>query len=145
MSNPMDDRKPPITLRLLTLFSFLLGIYLVANGLAIRLFGWNPIVALPGATWLDPCHIFSKGFDQWIIIKPEALAWPAIVLGAGLSGAIWGIWLHRQWGYGATILINVVSLMFIGPATLFALCNLACLAAPTTRAWVQEADSPDEG
>ncbi len=145
MSNPMDDRKPPITLRLLTLFSFLLGIYLVTNGLAVRLFGWNPIVVIPGASWLDPCHLFTKGFDQWVVLKPEALAWPAIVLGAGLSGAIWGIWLHRQWGYGAAILINVVSLMFIGPATLLALCNLACLAAPATRAWVQEADPPDEG
>jgi len=43
----MDDRKPPLTLRLLTLSSFLLGIYLALNGLAIRLFGWDPIVMLP--------------------------------------------------------------------------------------------------
>jgi hypothetical protein len=141
----MNHRKPPITLRLLTLFSFLLGIYLVANGLAIRIFGWNPIVALPGASWLDPCHVFSKGFDQWVIIKPEALAWPAVVLGASLSGAIWGIWLQRKWGYGAAILINAISLMVFGPATLFAFCNLTCLAAPATRAWTQEADSLDEG
>ena len=145
MSNPMDDRKPPITLRLLTLFSFLLGVYLVINGLAVRLFGWNPIVVISGASWLDPCHIFTEGFDQWITIKPEALAWPAVVLGAGLSGAIWGVWLHKQWGYGAAILINVVSLMFIGPATLLALCNLACLAAPATRAWVREPELPDAG
>ncbi len=141
----MDERKPPITLRLLTLSSLLLGIYLAVNGLAIRLFGWDPIVMLPGASWLDPFHLFSKGFDQWIIITPEVLAWPTIVLGAGLSGAIWGIWLHRQWGYGAAILINVLSLMFFGPATLLALCNLACIAAPATRAWVQEAVTPDDG
>lgn len=141
----MTDRKPPITLRLLTLSSLLLGIYLAVNGLAIRLFGWDPIVMLPGASWLDPFHLFSKGFDQWIIITPEVLAWPTIVLGAGLSGAIWGIWLHRQWGYGAAILINVLSLMFFGPATLLALCNLACIAAPATRAWVQEAVTPDDG
>lgn len=140
----MDDRKPPITLRLLTLFSFLLGIYLVANGLAIRLFGWDPIVMLPVTSWLDPFHLFSKGFDQWVFLTPEALAWPAVVLGAGLSGAIWGIWLHRQWGYGAAILINVFSLMFIGPATLLALGNLACMAAPATRDWAQDAVSPDE-
>jgi hypothetical protein len=141
----MDDLKPPITLRLLTLFSALLGIYLVVNGLAIRLFGWDPIVILPGASWLDPFHIFSKGFDQWLILSPEALAWPTVVLGAGLSGAIWGIWLHKQWGYGAAIVINVLSLMFFGPATLFVLCNLACIAAPATRSWVQEAESPYEG
>ncbi len=140
----MDDRKPPITLRLLTLFSFLLGTYLAVNGLAIRLFGWNPIVMLPGASWLDPFHIFTKGFTQWIFLSPDALAWPAVVLGAGLSGAIWGIWLHRQWGYGAAILINVLSLMFVGPATLFALGNLACIAAPATRAWVHEEVSPDD-
>jgi len=141
----MDDLKPPITLRLLTLFSALLGIYLVVNGLAIRLFGWDPIVILPGASWLDPFHIFSKGFDQWLILSPEALAWPTVVLGTGLSGAIWGIWLHKQWGYGAAIVINVLSLIFVGPATLFALCNLACITAPATRSWVQEAESPDEG
>ena len=141
----MDDRKPPITLRLLTLFSFLLGIYLAVNGLAIRLFGWDPIAMLPETSWLDPFHLFSKGFTQWIILSPEALAWPTIVLGAGLSGAVWGIWLHRRWGYGAAILINVLSLMFFGPATLLALCNLACIAAPATRAWVQEAESPDAG
>ncbi|MCK5317573.1 MAG: hypothetical protein KAJ55_06640 [Anaerolineales bacterium] len=141
----MDDRKPPITLRLLTLFSFLLGIYLAVNGLAIRLFSWDPIAMLPGTSWLDPFHLFSKGFTQWIILSPEALAWPTIVLGAGLSGAVWGIWLHRRWGYGAAILINVLSLMFFGPATLLALCNLACIAAPATRAWVQEAESPDAG
>jgi hypothetical protein len=141
----MDDRKPPIMLRLLTLFSALLGIYLIVNGLAIRLFGWDPIVILPGASWLDPFHIFSEGIDQWLILSPEALAWPAVVLGAGLSGAVWGIWLHKQWGYGAAIVINVLSLIFFGPATLIALCNLACIAAPTTRSWVQEAESPDEG
>ena len=141
----MDDLKPPITLRLLTLFSALLGIYLVVNGLAIRLFGWDPIVILPGASWLDPFHIFSKGFDQWLILSPEALAWPTVVLGTGLSGAIWGIWLHKQWGYGAAIVINVLSLIFVGPATLFALCNLACITAPATRSRVQEAESPDEG
>ncbi len=141
----MDDREPPITLRLLTLFSFLLGIYLAVNGLAIRLFSWDPIAMLPGTSWLDPFHLFSKGFTQWIILSPETLAWPTIVLGAGLSGAVWGIWLHRRWGYGAAILINVLSLMFFGPATLLALCNLACIAAPATRAWVQEAESPDAG
>lgn len=141
----MDDHKPPITLRLLTLSSFLLGIYLTINGLAIRLFGWDPIVMLPGTSWLDPFHLFSNGFDQWIILTPGALAWPMIVLGAGLSGAIWGIWLHRKWGYGAAILINVLSLMFIGPATLLALCNLVCIAVPATRAWVQETESPDAG
>lgn len=141
----MDDRKPPITLRLLTLSSFILGIYLTVNGLALRLFGWDPIVMLPGTSWLDPFHLFTKGFEKWVFLSPEALAWPAVVLGAGLSGAIWGIWLHKRWGYGTAILINVVSLMFAGPATLFALCNLACIAAPATRAWVQEAVSPDEG
>ncbi len=141
----MDDRKPPITLRLLTLCSFLLGVYLAINGLAIRLFGWDPIVMLPGTTWLDPFRLFSSGFDLWITLSPEALAWPAVVLGAGLSGAIWGIWLHQRWGYGAAILINVLSLMFFGPATLLALGNLACMAAPATRAWVQDPVSPDEG
>jgi len=141
----MNDRTPPITLRLLTLSSLLLGIYLAINGLAIRLFGWDPIVMLPGTDWLDPFNIFSQGFDRWIVLTPEALAWPAIVLGGGLSGAIWGLWLHRAWGYGAAIFISVLSLMFFGPATLLALCNLACLSAPSTRAWVQEAESPDAG
>ena len=141
----MDDHKPPITLRLLTLFSFLLGISLAVNGLAIRLFGWDPIVMLPGTSWLDPFHLFSKGFTQWISLSPEAFAWPTVVLGAGLSGAVWGIWLHRQWGYGAAILINVISLMFVGPATLLALGNLACMAAPATRAWAQGPVTPDEG
>ena len=63
----MDDRKPPITLRLLTLFSFLLGIYLAVNGLAIRLFGWDPIVMLPVTSWLDPFHLFSKGFETHVV------------------------------------------------------------------------------
>ena len=141
----MDTHKPPLSLRLLTIFSFLLGAYLAFNGLALRFFGWDPLVMLPWTTWLDPFHIFTAGFQRWIFISPEALAWPAVVLGTSIAGATWAVWLHRRWGYGAAVLINALSLMFIGPATLLAICNLACLAAPATRAWVQDNDSPDEG
>jgi hypothetical protein len=141
----METRKPPLTLRLLTFFSFLLGAYLAFNGLALRFFGWDPLVILPGTAWLDPFNVFTAGFQRWIVLTPEALAWPAVVFGTSIAGATWAIWLHRRWGWGASVLINVLSLMFIGPATFLALCNLACLAAPATRTWVvQDDDSPAE-
>ncbi len=120
-------QRPPILLVLLMLAGAVLGGWMAWDGLHARLFG--DFLRLQGQIG------WWAAIPRAVQAEPLALAWPLVALGAAWFGALSGLWLKLRWGYRATIVLALVSLLYLGPGTVLGLVILICLWAGRLRRW----------
>lgn len=121
-------QRPPIPLVLLTFAGAVLGGWMAWDGLHARLFG--DFIRLQGQLG------WWAAIPRAVNAEPLTLAWPLVALGAAWFGALSGLWLRLRWGYRATIVMALVSLLYLGPGTALSLVVLICLWAGRLGRWV---------
>jgi hypothetical protein len=121
--------RPPLTVWLYVAFSWLLGWWMVFDGLHQRL--WGDYFRINGqlGPWAD--LVRAAGFD------PQRLGLTFVALGFGLIGASFGVYLRRRWGYATSLLLSAVSLLYLGFGTPVALVCLILLLLKPTRGYIQ--------
>ena len=120
--------RPPLTVRLFLVCSWLLGWWLTFDGLHSRLFG--DFIRLNGQ--LGPWTNLARAVG----LEPNQLAFTFVAFGLGLIGASFGTFLRRPWGYTASIAICAACLLYLGFGTPLAALSLLCLLLPPTRAYI---------
>lgn len=66
-----------------------------------------------------------------------AWGWPLVAVGAGWSGALFGLTLGRRWAHAAAGVLALAALPWLGLSTALGAALLACLLAPSTRGWIR--------
>jgi hypothetical protein len=130
----MPAYRPPLTIRLYLACTWLLGWWLVYDGLHQRL--WGDYVRLGGQ--LGPW----AGLAQAAGLDPNDLSLYFVALGFGLLGASFGVYWRRRWGYGAALVISALLLLYLGFGALAALLSLALLLLPASRRYALGSDVP---
>jgi len=111
-------RKASVGLLAVTVAGAILGAWMAADGLHVRLYG--EFLRLFGSD-LPTSLAESAG------LAPQAVAWPLLVIGLTWFGALSSLWLGHKWGVQATIVLAVLSLLYVGPGTILGLVVLAGL------------------
>jgi hypothetical protein len=127
------DKKPPLSVWLFIFFSWLLGGWLVFDGLHQRLFG--DYVRMDGrlGPWADV--VSAVGLD------PQNFGWAFIALGFTLISAGFGVYLRRKWGHTTGLIASAVSLLYLGLGTPVALICLVLLLLKPTRNYVADSET----
>ncbi len=134
----VDKFKHPAGLWVITLVGLLLGSWLGVSGLFLRIFGEAASEApLP---WIAALS-FGPNLLNWLSISTQG--WLRLVIGCGLAGAVMGLWLHQSWAVRSTQLLTLLSLLFLGIASIAAPLIWLCLALPSTLSWFQPVIDPD--
>ena len=128
LSAPSVDQKPPLTVWLFFFFSWLLGGWLVFDGLHQRLLGDYVLIDGRLGPWADA--VSSVGLD------PQNMGWAFIALGFTLISAGFGVYLRRRWGHTTGLIASAVSLLYLGFGTPVALVCLVLLLLKPTRNYV---------
>jgi len=124
--------RPPIAIWAYLALTWLLGWWLVYDGLHQRL--WGDYVRIGGQ--LGPW----ANLAQAVGVDPMRLSLPFIAIGFGLIGASFGVYWQRRWGYGAALALSAVSVLYLGFGTPVALLSLILLLLPASRRYI-----PPEG
>jgi hypothetical protein len=119
--------RPPLTVWLFMLLSWVLGWWLAFDGLHQRLFG--DYVRIDGqlGPWADLAR--AAGID------PFSLSFTFVAIGLGLIGASFGVFLRRRWGFVTSLLLLACTLLYVGFGTPVSLVCLILLRLPATRAY----------
>jgi hypothetical protein len=120
--------RPPLTVWLFMACSWLLGWWMAFDGLHNRLFG--DYIRINGQ--LGPW----AGLARAAGLDPNQLAFTFVAFGLGLVGASLGVMLRRQWGYGASLVLSAICLLYLGFGTPLALLSLVWLLLRPTRAYL---------
>jgi hypothetical protein len=126
--------RPPLTVWLYLALTWLLGWWLIYDGLRQRLLG--DFVRLDGQ--LGPWASLAQALG----IDPSRLSLPFIALGFGLISASFGVYWRRRWGYGAALVLSTLALLYLGFGTPLALLSLILLLLPASRRYVLASGSP---
>jgi hypothetical protein len=120
--------RPPWTVPLYVALSWLLGWWMVLDGLHQRL--WGDYVRLGGqlGPWADLAS--AVGID------PQRLGMTFVALGFAVLGASFGVVLRRRWGYQAALITSAICLLYLGFGLIAAVGCLVLLLLPVTRAYV---------
>jgi hypothetical protein len=124
------DKKPPLTIGAFFVFSWVLGWWLVFDGLHQRLFG--DYVRLNGQLGPWATLASAAGLD------PQNLSWAFIALGFSLISASFGLYLGRSWGRSLGLVTSAVALLYLGFGTPVALVCLILLLLKPTREYVAD-------
>lgn len=134
----VDSLRRPAGLWVITLVALLLGSWLGVSGLFLRIFGKAAAEApLP---WIEALS-FGPNLLSWLSMSTQG--WLRLVTGCGLAGAVMGLWLHQPWAFRSTQLLTLLSLLFLGIASIAAPLIWICLALPSTLGWFQPVIEPD--
>lgn len=120
--------RPPLTIWLFFVFSWLLGWWQAYDGVHQRVTG--DYVRIDGQ--LGPWATLVSGVG----IDPLSLGWFFVVLGLSLVAASFGLYLRRRWGYNVALGCSLISLFYLGFGTPVALVCLVLLLLKPTRAYV---------
>lgn len=127
-SAPSVDKKPPLTVWLYIFFSWLLGGWLVFDGVHQRLFGDYVRINGQLGPWADV--VSAVGLD------PQNMSWAFIALGCTLISASFGVYLGRRWGHTTGLIASAVSLLYLGFGTPVALVCLILLLVKPSRDYI---------
>ncbi|MCC7359951.1 MAG: hypothetical protein IT317_10765 [Anaerolineales bacterium] len=127
-TSPSTAARTPLTLRLYLLGAWVLGWWLLSDGLRQRLFGHYTEIGGRLGPWADLAR--AAGFD------PAQLPLFFVALGAGLLGAGFGVVKRRAWGYYTALLLSALALLYLGWGTLVALACLVLLLLPPSRRYI---------
>ena len=113
-------RKATASLLAVTAVGAILGAWMTADGLHVRLYAefLRPF-------GLDLPHFVSAAAG----LSPQQAAWPILAIGLTWFGALGGLWLGHRWGFQTAGVLALVSLLYLGPGTVLGLAALACLWA----------------
>jgi hypothetical protein len=120
--------RPPLTVWLFMICSWVLGWWMTFDGLHDRLFG--DYVRINGQ--LGPW----TGLARAAGLEPNQLAFAFVAFGLGLIGASFGVFLRRPWGYAASLVITAACLLYLGFGTPMAMLCLVFLLLRPTRAYL---------
>jgi len=113
-------RKATTSLLAVTAAGVILGAWMTADGLHVRLYG-------------EFLRLFGSGLPTALAsaagLSPQQVGWPLLVIGLTWFGAIGGLWLGHGWGFQAAVGLALVSLLYFGPGTVLGLTALAGLWA----------------
>jgi len=117
--------RTPLTIWLYVAGAWLLGWWLLYDGLHQRL--WGDFTRLNGqlGPWAD--------LVQAVGLDPQRFALVFIALGGGLLGASFGVLFRRPWGYYSALALSALALLYWGFGTPVALACLLLLALPPSR------------
>lgn len=122
--------RPPLSVWAYLALTWLLGWWLVFDGLHQRLFG--DYIRLAGQ--LGPW----AGLAQAVGLDPQRLSLPFLAVGFGLISASFGVYWRRRWGYGAALALSALALLYLGFGTPIALLSLILLLLPATRRYIAD-------
>jgi hypothetical protein len=120
--------RPPLTVWLYMVCSWLMGWWMTLDGLRNRLFG--DYVRINGQ--LGPW----AGLARAAGVDPNQLAFTFVAVGLGLIGGSFGLFLRRPWGYAASVALSAVCLLYLGFGTPVAVLCLVWLLLRPTRAYL---------
>jgi hypothetical protein len=120
--------RAPWSVWLYVLFSWLLGWWLVLDGLRQRVLGDYARIDGRLGPWADLAT--AAGID------PQRLGMAFVALGFGLIGASFGVLLRRRWGFGAALFTAAAGLLYLGFGTPAAFLCLVCLLLKPTREYL---------
>jgi len=116
--------RPPLTVWLFMICSWVLGWWMTFDGLHSRLFGDYVRINGQLGPWADLARAVG--------LEPNQLAFTFVAFGLGLIGASFGVFLRRPWGYAASVVITAACLLYLGFGTpMAALCLVWLLLRPT--------------
>jgi hypothetical protein len=117
--------RAPITIWLYVLGTWVMGWWLLFDGLHQRVFGDYVRIGGQLGPWAN--------LAQAVGVAPAQLALVFVALGGGLLGASFGVMLRRPWGYYTALVLSAVSLLYLGFGTPVALACLLLLLLPPSR------------
>jgi hypothetical protein len=117
--------RPPLTIWLYLVLTWLLGWWLVYDGLHQRLLGDYVRIGGQLGPWAS--------LAQAIGLDPMRLSLPFIAVGFGLLSASFGVYWRRRWGYGIGLALCALSLLYLGFGLPVALLSLILLLLPSSR------------
>ena len=120
--------RPPLTIWIYLALTWLLGWWLVYDGLHQRLLG--DYVRIDGQ--LGPWAALAQAAG----IDPFRLSLPFIAIGCGLISASFGVYWRRRWGYGTGVVLCAVCLLYLGFGLPVALLALILLLLPASRRYI---------
>lgn len=127
MSNTTSSARPPITIWLFFVFSWLLGWLMTLDGLYQRVWA---VTAPWSGPWTTSAWLAGWG------LGPLEVGWPLIVAGLSLVGASFGVYLRRSWGYLTGLIVGGLGLTYGVMGLPLALMCLGLLLLPATRAYL---------
>ncbi len=121
--------RAPLTIWLYLALTWVLGWWLLYDGLRQRL--WGDYTRIDGrlGPWAD--LVRAVGED------PQHMAFVFIALGGALLGASFGVIMGRRWGYVTALVLSALALLYIGFGTPIALICLLLLVLPPSRRYIQ--------
>jgi hypothetical protein len=120
--------RPPLTVWLYMVTSWIIGWWMTFDGLHNRLFG--DYVRINGQ--LGPWTVLVRAVG----LDPNQLAFTFVAMGLGLIGGSFGLFLRRPWGYTASVTLSAICLLNLGFGTPLAVLCLVWLLLPPTRAYL---------
>lgn len=127
-AQPVPHGAAPGSVRLYVVLAWLLGWWLVLDGLHQRL--WGDYVRIGGQ--LGPW----AGLALALGVDPQRLGMTFVALGFAMIGATFGVVLRRRWGYYAALVTAALGLLYLGFGLPVALACLVLLLWPASRAYV---------
>ena len=121
--------QTPLTVRLYVVGAWVLGWWLLYDGLRQRLFGDYTRLGGQLGPWADLARAVG--------LAPGQLALVFVALGGGLLGASFGVLKRRAWGYYTAVVLAAVALLYLGWGTPIALASLVLLLLPPSRRFIQ--------
>ena len=126
--------KTPLTVWLFFALSWLIGWWMVYDGLHQRITG--DYVRINGQLGLWAALVSRAGVD------PLSLSWFFIALGCGFISASFALYLRRRWGYRVALIASTISLLYLGFGTPVALACLILLLLRPTQAYITSGGAP---
>ena len=123
----------PWTIRVYVALTWLLGWWMIIDGLHQRL--WGDYFRIGGqlGPWADLARALG--------IDPQRLGMTFVALGFAALGASFGVIWRRRWGFIAALIVSSICLLYIGFGLPVALACLILLLLPASRAYVLGAAS----
>lgn len=120
-------QRTPIFIYVITLVGLILGVWMVAEGLAFRFTGE---FLTQDALWAR--LVTEAGFE--ISGLPFVLVW----LGSTWFGALCALWVRSTWAYNAALAVSLLSMLFLGPGTILAALAFVGILNKQTRKWISD-------
>jgi hypothetical protein len=118
--------KPPLTVWLYLLLTWVLGWWMLLDGLRQRVLGDYVRLAGRLGPWAD--------LAQALGVDPQRLGLFFVAFGAALLGASFGVYMRRRWGYAVGLALSAAALLYLGFGTpVAAACLVLLLLKPTRR------------
>lgn len=120
--------KIPFTVRAYFALSWLIGWWLVYDGLHGRMFG--DYVRIGGELGPWASLVSALGFD------PLGLSWVLIVLGSAFLATSFGLYFGQRWAHTVGLAASGIGLLYLGFGLPVALLCLVMLLLKPTRAYI---------